>query len=266
MSGTVYKHIAIKQRFIYKLTRGVPSGSPLTSLLVTLSNWICLNYTLRKSGLFGISGPNDYKLGVAGDDTLIAFLNKDTFRVEHADKIVQTFKEFTNLRTEPEDLNLNEWYGGELYCTDDIEHAPSILKTVIWQGLPGRRLKDLVRSISCPESKVRSYWDVLDVVKGYTSIPIYTPLGRSLMLSLGKFLNEKLSGIYGTGEMNRHFDPYSPTTYLPSCESLVILNDYSDQMLRDPPYLRKDKWNGETLNGWRVDLISKIDIALFGVS
>lgn len=266
MSGTIYKNVAIKQRFIYKLTRGIPSGSPFTSLLVTLCNWISINYTLRGSGLFGVSGPDDYKLAIAGDDTLIAFTNSKSFKLEHADDVVKTFKEYTNLRTEPDDLNFNEWYGGELFEPSDIEFAPSLLKTTIWQGLPGRRLVDLVRAISCPESKVRSYWDVLDVIKGYTSIPIYNPLGRALMLSLGSFVNEKISEQYGTTVDDRYFDPYSPDTYLPRCESLVILTDYSEQMLRDPPYLSKDKWNGDVLRGWKVDLVLKMDISLFGVS
>jgi hypothetical protein len=266
MSSVIYKNVALKQRFIYKITRGIPSGSPFTSLLVTLANWICLNYTLRKSGLFGICGPGDYKLAVAGDDTLIAFTNPDGFKLESASKVSKTFREYTNLRVEPDDLNFNEWFGTEIFDVSDIEYAPSLLKTVIWQGLPGRRLEDLVKSISCPESKIKSYWDVLDVLKGYTSIPIFTPYGRALMLSLGKFVNEKLSISYGTSVSEHYFDPYAENTYLPRFESLVILNDYADQMLRSPPYLRKDKWNGETLTGWKVDLISKIDVRLFGVS
>lgn len=38
LSGFVYKNVAIKQRFIYRITRGVPSGSPFTSLVTTLAN------------------------------------------------------------------------------------------------------------------------------------------------------------------------------------------------------------------------------------
>jgi hypothetical protein len=266
MSGTIYKNVAIKQRFIYRITRGIPSGSPLTSLLVTVCNWICLNYTLRKSGLFGIKDGNDYKLAVAGDDTLIAFTNLDNFKLEHADDVVKTFKNYVNLDVDGDDLNFNEWYGGELYASSDIEYAPSLLKTLIWNGLPGRRLDDLVRAISCPEARTDSYWSVLDVLKGYTSIPIYNPLGRALMLSLGSFVNEKLSTLYGTKIDDAFFDPYSPTTYLPRSESLVILGDYYDQLLRDPPYLRKDKWKGDMLTGWRVGLFTALDIRIFGVS
>lgn len=265
MSSTVYKNVAVKQRFIYRITRGVPSGSPLTSLLVTLANWISLNYVLRKSGIFGVSGPDDYKLAVAGDDTLISFLNKDTFKVEDAKHVTDTFKSLTNLSCKPEDLNFNEWFGGELYSTDDIEFAPSLLKTTIWQGLPGRRLDDLVKAISCPESAIRSYWDVLDVLKGYTSIPIYNPLGRALMRTLGKFVDEKLCLQTGVDNIPECYDPFSESTYLPKFENLVVIDDVSDRLLRDPPYLRKDKWKGEQLSDWRAGLFSLTDLGLFGV-
>lgn len=266
MSGTIYKNIAIKQRFIYKITRGIPSGSPLTSLLVTVCNWICLNYTLRKSKLFGITSGDDYKLAVAGDDTLIAFTNPETFKLEHSDKVTTTFKDYVNLKVDGDDLNFNEWFGGQLFKPSDIEFSPSLLKTIIWQGLPGRRLEDLVRAISCPESRIKSYWDVLETLKGYTSIPIYNPLGRALLLSLGSFVNEKCSSSWGVMVHKHSFDPYAHDTYLPRHESLVVLNDRSDQMLRDPPWLNKDKWCGEVLTGWKVDLITRMDIRLFGVS
>lgn len=215
MSSFVYKNVAIKQRFIYRITRGVPSGSPLTSLVVTLCNWICLNYVLRKKQLFGITGPDDYKLAVAGDDTLIAFTNPSKFKMEDAKYVTDCFEQLTNLRCDPSDLNFNEWYGGEMFSLDDSEFAPSLLKTVIWYGIPGRRMDDLVKSISCPESRITNYWDVLAVLKGYTSIPVFTPYGRALMTSLGKFVNSKLSIMKGVTNIPGCFDPYAADTYLP---------------------------------------------------
>lgn len=265
MSSTIYKNIAIKQRFIYKITRGIPSGSPLTSLLVTLCNWIGLNYVLRKHKLFGIESPDDYKLGVAGDDTLIAFTNPKTFKVEDSKTIRDTFKKYINFSCEEEDLNLNEWYGGELYSIDDIEYAPSLLKTTIWKGIPGRRFDDLVRAISCPDSRITSYWSVLQVLNGYTSIPIYNPLGRALMTSLGKYINEKLTKLKGMDESNDLLNPYGTSTYLPKHENLVVICDVSDRMLRDPPYIRNDKWKGAEIVGWKKTIIEQVPLSKFGV-
>uniref|UniRef100_A0A2V0RJP3 RdRp n=1 Tax=viral metagenome TaxID=1070528 RepID=A0A2V0RJP3_9ZZZZ len=266
MSGFVYKNIAIKQRFIYRITRGVPSGSPLTSLIVTLSNWVCLNYVLRKQKLFGIESGEDYKLAVAGDDTLIAFVNNNTFKLEDAKHVSDTFRKEANLKVEPDDLNFNEWMGGELYNLDDIEYSPSLLKTMIWQGLPGRRLDDLVKSISCPESKMISYWSVLATLRGYTSLPIMTPLGRALLTSLGAFVSEKCRLQDGESDFDDVYNPFSPNTYLPKFESIVVSPCVSDKMNRDPPYLTKDKWNGLPDTGWKAVLIFKIDLDLFGVS
>jgi hypothetical protein len=264
MSSFIYKNVALKQRFIYRITKGVPSGSPMTSLIVTLCNWICLNYVLRKQKLFGIESGDDYKLAVAGDDTLVAFLN-DNFRLEHADYVCDIFKREANLKVEPDDLNFNEWMGGELYKLDDIEYAPSLLKTMIWQGLPGRRLDDLVKSISCPESKMTSYWSILATLRGYTSLPILTPLGRALLVSLGSFVSEKCRLMSGTDESDDLYNPFSSNTYLPKFESIVVLPSVSDKLGRDPPYMTKDKWNGSAEIGWRELLISEVDLSIFGV-
>lgn len=267
MSSFIYKNIAIKQRFIYKITRGIPSGSPLTSLMVTVCNWVCLNYVLRKEKLFGINGPDDYKLGVAGDDTLIAFLKHQEpgFILNSAKEVCDAFDQNCNLKAEPEDLNYNEWFGGESSTLDDIEFAPSLLKTTIYYGIPGRRFEDLVKAISCPESKVCDYWDVLAVLKGYTSIPVYNPYGRALLVSLGKFVSDKLREREGLQDLGDIFDPFSSNTYLPRAECMVVFTDEADRMLRDPPYLRKDKWNGEEATGRRKTTFQSYDLEMFGV-
>jgi hypothetical protein len=265
MSGVIYKNVALSQRFIYKITRGVPSGSPFTSILDTMCNWVCLNYVLRKESLFGVSGPDDYKLAVAGDDTLIAFTNPDTFKLEDASYVSERFKALTNLQCEPEDMNLEDWFGGELFTPGDIEFAPSLLKTIIYQGLPGRRLTDLVKAISCPESRQRSYGDVLGTLQGYTSLPIINPLGRAFLEGLGAFVGEIFSNSVGVDPTIANFDPFCDGTYLPKCESLVVMNDLSEQMLRNPPYLRSDKWTGSQLRGLKRDAYIKIDLGVFGV-
>uniref|UniRef100_A0AB38ZJM9 RNA-dependent RNA polymerase n=1 Tax=Shrew durnavirus 1 TaxID=3139611 RepID=A0AB38ZJM9_9VIRU len=267
MSGFIYKNIAIKQRFIYRITRGVPSGSPLTSIVDTLVNWVCLNYTLRKHKLFGIDGPDDYKLAVAGDDTLIAFKNGDKHKLEYGTHVSRTFREAVNLNVDPDDLNYNYWYGGENYLPDgsDPEYAPSLLKTTIWKGIPGRRLEDLEKSISCPESKVRSYWDLLEVIKGYTSIPVFTPLGRAFLKSVSQYIGQKIALQKGLSPDSEMYHAFSGSTYLPICESLVRFDDISEAMLKDPPYMKKEKWKGEPARGWAAGLAERINLAYFGI-
>lgn len=170
MSGTIHTHVVIRQRMIYRVSSGLPSGSPLTSIIGTIANWVLLNYTLMSEGMFNIDSEDDFGLAVAGDDTLIKFNNYqvdgDTlhFKHEEAHKICDTFKRKANLVVAEDDLNFCIW--GDGGNVEEAEYAPSLLKTTIWNGIPGRRCGDLVKSLSCPERRITSYLDVYQVLKG----------------------------------------------------------------------------------------------------
>lgn len=186
MSGFIYKNVAIKQRFIYKICQGIPSGSPLTSIIGTISNWISLNWIITHEDLFGING-DDFKLAVAGDDTLISFKKK----IPNLDfvGISKSVKDSINLEIKIEDMTICPWWGyGSVY---DWEFCPSFLKTVIWNGLPGRRVTDIVKSISCPESKVKKFSHWLKILEGYVSIPILNPKGLIFLKTFSDFISRK---------------------------------------------------------------------------
>jgi hypothetical protein len=242
MSGTIYKHVPLRGRFIYRIGKGLPLGSPLTSILGTVCNWILLNYTLLETGLFGIEDVDDFGLAVAGDDTLIKFNNQDSFRHEDADTFCNSFREKVNLTVKSEDLNFSSWNDGG--GIDEAEFAPSLLKTTIWNGIPGRRVSDLVKSISCPERRVTSYIDVFQILLGYTSLPIYTPKARVLLDKFSKWLGRYVREESGLTETDFTFDVNSESVYFNTAFSLLLTKPQLLLAELDPWYLQKLKMTG----------------------
>lgn len=261
MSGFIYKHVAIRQRFIYRICKGVPSGSPLTSIIGTISNWVCLNYVLQEKQLFGIQGPNDYGLAVAGDDTLVKFLNPTTFRVEDAETIQKSFSELVNLKVDPDDLNFEVW--GDEQC--DEQFAPSLLKVTIWNGLPGRRVKELVKSLSCPESRVPNYWYLLDVVRGFSQVPIWTPRARSLLTTFSAWVSRQAVIDGALAVSDSQFDPFSEYGYYNYHRDLLDIESAVDKVAQVPPWMRTTKWTGTRLSGWKLQAVKNVNLEWFGV-
>lgn len=242
MSGTIHKHIPLRGRFIYRISKGLPSGSPLTSILGTVTNWILLNYTLMTSNLFGIEGTDDFGLACAGDDTLIRFNNLDKFRHEDAETFCGTFKDKVNLTVKPDDLNFCIWNDGG--GIEDAEYSPSLLKTSIWNGIPGRRVSDLVKSISCPERNVNSYLDIFNILQGYTTLPIYTPKARALLCAFSEWLGKYVKGQLGVTDEQFSFDVNKEDLYYNTSYSLLRTKPDLELAELDPWYLAKLKLSG----------------------
>lgn len=248
MSGTIHKHIVLRQRFIYRVSSGLPSGSPLTSILGTVTNWVLLNYTLMSKKLFNIDGPDDFKLAVAGDDTLIGFNNYSykngllDFKHEEAEHISKTFKDTVNLEVDPKDLNFCIW--GDGGNAEEAEFAPSLLKTTIWNGLPGRRVGDLVKSLSCPERSISSYLDIYRVVDGLTKLPIYTPKGYMLVRKFSEFIGRMVKVEQGWEDSIATFDATNDIDSYCSARSLLRTESAIEHGLMVPWYEVKLKLRG----------------------
>jgi len=240
MSGVIYKHIAIKGRFIYVVSRGVPSGTPWTSILDTVVNWILLNYVLMETDLFGGLGVDDYKLGVAGDDTLIAIFDKPLKDFPSFSEIQDTFYRVTNLFVKEGDLAMDYWWGSG----PDPEFAPSLLKTTIWKGLPGRRLLDISKSFSCPESKIKGWADVHRVMKGYLMLPIVTPKARLLLEALASYISTQYWEIFNKGPLADIFNEYRGFYSYRSYYSCVDIKTDMAKLKYAPWYLQKVKYSG----------------------
>lgn len=107
--------------------------------------------------------------------------------------------------------------------------------------------------------------DILSVLEGYTSIPNVTPLGREFLITISAFVASKIHHIMKLAADSTLYDVFSPDTYLPRFECIVKIEDTCDTMMRDPPYLRKDKWKGEKPGYLDTKLGNLVDLAYFGI-
>jgi hypothetical protein len=268
MSGTIYKNVALKQRFIYRLRKGLPSGTPFTSVLGTLCNWVLLNYLLRSQKLFGVSEPNDYSLAVAGDDTLVRINKTVTSKdfIPTASELVDIAKRATNLELDPDDLLVGYFgYSAHEFSSETQDQNFSILKCMIWQGIPGRRLKDLIKPISCPTSKATSILTYHDVICGYIENPIITPVAYSFLSQYSKWLEPQVREYLGWSNHDIDLSPYSGEpgkAYRPLIGDRLV----DASLCRPPPYMVKATFNyfedpiGSTDQSVRYDLVA------FGIS
>uniref|UniRef100_A0AAU7YTA7 RNA-dependent RNA polymerase n=1 Tax=Conidiobolus non-segmented RNA virus 2-1 TaxID=3233686 RepID=A0AAU7YTA7_9VIRU len=69
MSSMVFKNVVTPGGYVYRIRRGLPSGSPWTSVIGSLVNWLVLYTTL--SGLMNPHDANQIPLALCGDDMLI---------------------------------------------------------------------------------------------------------------------------------------------------------------------------------------------------
>uniref|UniRef100_A0A2V0RBY3 RdRp n=1 Tax=viral metagenome TaxID=1070528 RepID=A0A2V0RBY3_9ZZZZ len=268
MSGTIYKNVALKQRFIYRLRKGLPSGTPFTSVLGTLCNWVLLNYMIRSQKLFGVNEPGDYSLAVAGDDTLIRInktVTKDDF-VPTAEELVDIAKRTTNLDLDLDDLLVGYFeYSAHEFSQKTQDQNFSILKCMIWQGLPGRRLKDLIKPISCPTTKPRSILTYQDVIRGFSDNPIVTPVAFSFLKQFSRWLEPQVREHVGWSHLELDLSPYTGSPERPF-KSLTGDRLVNAALSRPPPYMVKSTFNDFTQPGGNLALSVRQSLVPFGLT
>lgn len=135
MSGTIFKNVVIPGRFIYKLTKSIPSGTPFTSIVTTLVNWINWSAVIVNNWLDFLN--NEFHLNLFGDDTILSL-------PDYVDRTeewwIQEFKSICGYDLDPcKILSFHDpvWY-----------NRPSFLKTMPNYGLPARLTKDMFISLS----------------------------------------------------------------------------------------------------------------------
>lgn len=145
LSGFLSKNVVTPDGFIYKITKGIPSGSPFTSLVGTIVNWI------RWSALFSNEiewkpFKDDFSLAICGDDVLIGL----PFGCPIPDKFHERIQERTGGVIE--DLNENTGF----FSTDSPDRSRVFLKYCFISGLPFRRAKDYWKVALIPAKNRRS--------------------------------------------------------------------------------------------------------------
>lgn len=144
MSGTIYKNVLTPGRLIYKFMKGVPSGSPFTSILGSLVNWI--NWTT----FLYVKFPHHYMqfhINLFGDDIII---NMPDWCDKPADWWAREFMECTGQKLDPCVI--------KTFHSDKFWKRPSLLKTVPNYDLPTRLFSDTLLSATFVKRR-QSSWE-----------------------------------------------------------------------------------------------------------
>uniref|UniRef100_A0A2V0RB80 RdRp n=1 Tax=viral metagenome TaxID=1070528 RepID=A0A2V0RB80_9ZZZZ len=152
MSGTITKNLVIPGRFIYRLTKGVPTGSPFTSILDTLVNFLAWSDYLTKYH------PRHARRAFCvffGDDTLVNIPDDMGFDI---DQFEQRFAKYTGYSLSPCEI--------KSFHSPNWEKRPSFLKTIPCNGLPARLITDAMISASIVRRRNNTRCAYRDMVTG----------------------------------------------------------------------------------------------------
>lgn len=158
MSGTIYKNVAVPGRFIYKCLKGIPSGSPFTSILVSIVNWLNCRSFIQKNKL---DTDRSSIVHVFGDDTLCGFSERsvlDNEQILDKDFWIDKFRHHVGHVLDP--VHIKEW------GTNDADTAPQFLKTYSFHGLPARAPRDSLLSASIVRKGNASLTRYANICKG----------------------------------------------------------------------------------------------------
>jgi hypothetical protein len=157
MSGFIHKHVAIPGRFVYKINKGIPSGSPFTTLITTICCWLEWSYVFMKLNMHNVD------LSVYGDDTIAGL---ELFH-KFPDDIVEKIKNWLGMNVDPFEISM---FTSKRFQ----EENANFLQTYDYHGLPGRSTQTTLRLLMLPKKRSRGYYDNSFKVTG----TIYTGPGN----------------------------------------------------------------------------------------
>jgi hypothetical protein len=169
LNGFLYKNIAVPGGFIYRWEQGIPSGSPFTTIIGCLCNWINLTVLMET-----LHPGKMWKLVVYGDDFLIfhnfysSFSQEDYIRVLRANSgyIADPFLKRDHIPDSP------------------FTRQPVLLKTASFNGMPGRNTEDVLEKVFFESRKSSS---LLDRAKRITGTFYNAPFNFDAMRIVNSF-------------------------------------------------------------------------------
>lgn len=183
MSGFIFKNVATPGRFIYRVLKGIPTGSPFTSIIVSLVNWLNWRAFLYDEGL---SQRTRSLVHVFGDDTLVKFDNVPLDMVADLseDGWKTRFKKFIGHDLDP--VHIRTW-------SDDRDTAPTFLKTYSNFGLPARHFRDTMLSATIIKPSNDTYTRYANIIKGLAYAAPFDFKGLEFLERFRRFLLTKAS-------------------------------------------------------------------------
>lgn len=257
MSGFIFKNVAIPGRFVYRIRKGVPSGSPFTALVDTIVNWLALRLCIRKCSVFQGINPRSFELAVCGDDTLIKL--PDDFEIKNdSDDFIKEMTSLTGFELKSKNFTITLSGTG----IEDLE--PSFLKTIIWNGLPGRDYLDLIESISAPEAKITGIWKFKEVLDGYLNVPLFNPRGRDFLFRIHKWIGEYIFKNKRLGSSPSTFNALENSERLIQYRFLMRPPPSLQILTEKPHYLKTEKFRGSSPPYLKSVLGNIRELACFG--
>lgn len=144
-SGFIHKQVALPGRFIYMISKGVPSGSSFTTIIDTLCCWIVWSAIMNK--LVG-KECRDLDMALYGDDSMVTLPVNFSLPPKIEEKILM----WTGMVVDPFKVSSFE----SIHVPEDNS---SFLKTVSYHGLPGRNTADVTQILMYPTKQNKGWYD-----------------------------------------------------------------------------------------------------------
>jgi len=242
-SGFINKSVVVPGGFVYRVTRSIPSGSPWTTAIGCIVNWLAWCRILEDEP------SHCWRVICYGDDTQLGFRNSF---IPNEDYILRKIQERSTLIAKKLTIMDNQiGYLRDDYLTNGI----TLLKAYSIAGLPARRFKDYAESIlygGSSKRTARSFRDIWMAMKGaYYNSP-FNPEVRSFHLEMMKvvhklYWSERFCGNANVLYNNKDFDKFEKRT-----EGFGIVRYLSEKDVLTPkvqnilPWLDKEKYFEKT--------------------
>jgi hypothetical protein len=185
-SSFINKNIIIPGGYIYRVKKSIATGSPFTSIIGNLSNWIIQTCVLDRMNV------KDYDLMVYGDDTLILLDEKNNFCSATYEKYL--FEMFTQT-ADPISIKRIDPYSSML-------DQPTFLKTFSRGGLPGRKFSDTCEKLFFPERNPKNLFEWMTRTAQLLYSSPFNLESRFMIRSFYRFINRT---IFEAGKGNKKF-------------------------------------------------------------
>lgn len=173
MSGEVFKNFVIPGRFVFRVLKGLCTGSAFTAILVSLCNWLNWSATMVINGTY----QEDLKLAVYGDDTKIGLPHDHAHNEEWWKS---SFETLTGHILDPCKIKFS--------ADPRIDERPTFLKSVFVNGLHCRRPVDALESISFSRKINRNDFNQYQNITNQSFIKSFHPGTWKLMMNYRQWM------------------------------------------------------------------------------
>lgn len=229
-SGFINKHVLLPGGFIYILFKIIPSGSPFTSLIGSIVNWICTSHLMVKAG------HKDCPILCYGDDTVAGLPLISNFLPED---FVRVAKDDLGMILDPVNISAFD-------STEDTGQGSSFLQTFSIEGLPSRTTDKLVERMMFQEWKAKSkfdkVWNLMQIASTGPGNILGIEIIRKYLLWLYRRVKVNSGLNYFESVFNSCFDLYTTET-LPSFLQARNSSCFFVDLLERERWERKTKKN-----------------------